>query len=122
MKTPPKQGDIWVASFDDAVGRELKGFHSFVVLQSNKLSKLRSDTIITAPLVKSGEANWPFMVSIAPSLLNHLDKERYLDLSQLRVTSVSRLKKKQGELEEEYLWHAADAIVAVFEGKLFDVE
>ncbi|WP_292928518.1 type II toxin-antitoxin system PemK/MazF family toxin [Nitrosomonas sp.] len=46
---------------------------------------------------------------------NGLDKDRHINLKQLRAIDISRIGKKQGRLESEYLQSIKQALVIVFD-------
>jgi mRNA interferase MazF len=58
---------------------------------------------------------WPFAVNLTPTSNNGLDKDRHINLKQLRAIDISRIGKKQGRLEKEYLQLIKQALAIVFD-------
>lgn len=84
-----------------------------VILQGDLLNR-DSRTVIVAPLLP-GHKNWPFVVNLAPSKGNGLDKDRHVNLKQLRAVDISRIEDRQGILEKRYLDPIKEAIELVFD-------
>jgi len=59
--------------------------------------------------------SWPFAVNLTPTSINGLDKDRHINLKQLRAVDISRIGKKQGRLESEYLQSIKQALEIVFD-------
>jgi mRNA interferase MazF len=72
-----------------------------------------SRTVIVAPILP-GHKNWPFVVNLKPTKINRLDKDRHVNIKQLRAVDVSRMGKKQGTLEKRYLEPMKAALGIVF--------
>lgn len=83
-----------------------------VIIQADIVNQ-NSKTVIVAPLLP-GHKNWLFAVNIFPSASNGLDKERHINLKQLRAVDISRIKNLQGILEQEYLKPIQEAIKIIF--------
>ncbi len=71
-----------------------------------------SKTVIVAPLLP-GHKNWPFVVNVVPTKSNGSDKERHINLKQLRAVDVSRISNKQGRLENHYWEEISTALKIV---------
>ncbi len=69
--------------------------------------------MIIAPLLP-GHKNWPFAVNIVPTKGNGIDKNRHINLKQLRAVDISRITNRQGMLEKRYLKPIKEAIEAIF--------
>jgi mRNA interferase MazF len=50
-----------------------------------------------------------------PTQQNGLDKERHINLKQLRAIDISRVRNKQGTLELQYLEGIKDALFIIFD-------
>ncbi|MEM6643733.1 MAG: type II toxin-antitoxin system PemK/MazF family toxin [Bacteroidota bacterium] len=94
-------------------GAETQKKRPCVILQSTMVNKL-SKTVIVAPILPNHK-NWPFAVNITPSSKNGLDKDRHINLKQLRVVDTSRITNQQGVLEEKYLGEMQNALKLVFD-------
>ena len=59
--------------------------------------------------------SWPFAVNLTPTSNNGLDKDRHINLKQLRAVDISRIGKKQGRLDNQYLHSIKQALAIVFD-------
>ena len=75
---------------------------------------IQSRTLIVAPLLPNHKP-WPFAVNLEPTQENGLDKNRHINLKQLRAVDISRIGKKQGELENQYIDAIKGALTIVFD-------
>ena len=53
-------------------------------------------------------------MNLTPTKQNGLDKERHINLKQLRAVDISRIDNMQGMLEEQYLDAIQEALGIVF--------
>jgi mRNA interferase MazF len=103
---------LWV-DLDPTRGAETKKKRPCLILQDDVVNQ-NSRTVIVAPILP-GHKNWPFVVNLKPTKSNGLDKERHVNLKQLRAVDVSRITKKQGMLEKRYLEAIKEALGIVFD-------
>jgi mRNA interferase MazF len=94
-------------------GAETQKKRPCVIVQSDLVNR-GSRTVIVAPLLP-GHKNWPYAVNIVPSKGNGLDKERHVNLKQLRAVDVSRISNRQGFLEKVYQEPVHDALRILFD-------
>ncbi|WP_370869706.1 type II toxin-antitoxin system PemK/MazF family toxin [Nitrosomonas sp.] len=78
------------------------------------LVNIQSRTLIVAPLLPNHKP-WPFAVNLEPSQENGLDRNRHINLKQLRAVDVSRIGRKQGKLENQYIHSIKGALAIVFD-------
>ena len=97
--TKIKRGDIVWVNLDPTIGDEIAKTRPCLIIQ-NDLGNRHSKKTIIAPFLKA--KNYPFIVNVAPSSENGLDKERGLDLSHIRSVSIQRVNNKLGAIEEKY--------------------
>jgi len=107
-----RQLEIWWVDLEPAKGAETQKRRPCVVVQAD-LVNLKSRTLIIAPLLPDHK-DWPFVVNIKPSPQNGLDKDRHINLKQVRAVDASRLSNKQGVLEKRYLQPIHSALKIVF--------
>ncbi|NHZ72556.1 MAG: type II toxin-antitoxin system PemK/MazF family toxin [Aquificales bacterium] len=107
-----KQLEIRWINLDPTRGAETQKKRPCVILQSDVVNR-GSRTIIIAPILP-GHKGWPFVINLTPTQKNGLDKDRHINLKQLRVVDVSRIEDRQGLLEEQYLKPIEDAIHIIF--------
>ncbi len=107
-----KQLDIYWVDLEPTKGAETQKLCPCVIVQADWLNT-DSATLIVAPLLPTHKT-WPFAVNIVPSKQNKLDKNRHLNLKQLRAADISRLSNLQGKLEQSYLKSIKTALTIVF--------
>lgn len=115
MKMPAKKlvykrGEIWWVALDPVIGSETGKERPCLIVQ-NDVGNKSSDTTIVAPLLP-GTKTFPFVVNVSPTSQNGLKGKRYINLSQMRVVDVRRIKNKQGTLEESY-WGAIERSISI---------
>lgn len=101
----------WV-DLEPTRGAETQKKRPCVIIQSNLVNR-GSRTLIVAPLLPNHKS-WPFAVNMVPTKANGLDKDRHLNLKQLRAVDVSRVTNRQGKLERHYLVEIDAALRLVF--------
>lgn len=107
-----KQFEIWWIDLDPTKGAETRKKRPCVILQSDLVNK-GTRTVLVAPILPNHK-DWPFAVNLDPSKENGLDKERHINLKQIRAVDTSRIKNKQGTLESIYLDEILSSTKIVF--------
>lgn len=107
-----KQLEIWWVDLNPTRGAETQKKRPCVILQADLVNK-GSRTVLVAPILPEHK-NWPFAVNVKPTKKNGLDKERHINLKQIRAVDVSRLDNRQGVLENKYSDAITDAVKLVF--------
>ena len=107
-----RQRDIYWINLEPAQGAETQKKRPCVIMQSDLVNK-GSRTVIVAPILPNHK-NWPFVVNVTPSRENGIDKDRHINLKQLRAVDVSQIDNKLGVLEKRYLPELLQAIKLVF--------
>ena len=107
-----RQLEIRWVDLEPTKGSETQKKRPCVIIQSDIVNR-GSKTVIVAPILP-GHKNWLFAVNIIPTKDNGLDKERHINLKQLRVVDISRVQNLQGTLEKEYLKSIQDALKIIF--------
>ncbi len=69
-------------------------------------------TVIVAPILPDHK-DWPFAVNVTPTKKNGLDKDRHINLKQLRAVDISRIGNRQGLLEERYIESIKETIAII---------
>lgn len=108
-----KQLEIRWVDLNPTRGAETQKKRPSVILQSDLVNQ-GSQTFIVAPILP-GHKDWPFVVNLKPTSKNMLDKERHLNIKQLRAVDKSRIDNKLGILEEKYSAAIKDALKIVFD-------
>lgn len=113
MSSPAyRQLEIRWIDLEPTRGAETRKKRPCIIIQSNLINQ-GSRTIIVAPILP-GHKDWPFVVNVKPSKNNGLDKERHINLKQMRAVDVSRIQNRQGILERQYLKPIQEAIEIIF--------
>jgi len=107
-----RQFEIRWVNLDPTRGAETKKKRPCLILQDDVVNQ-GSRTVIVAPILP-GHKNWPFAVNLKPTKSNGLDRDRHVNLKQLRAVDVSRITNKQGALEQRYLDPIKAALGIVF--------
>ncbi len=105
-----KRGEIRWVDLKPVVGSETDKQRPCLILQ-NDIGNQNGATTIVAPLLP-GAKTYPFVVNVVPTSQNGLDKDRYINLSQIRAVDASRIKHIQGVLEDMY-WPAIEKAVCI---------
>ena len=108
-----RQLDIYWVDLEPTKGAETKKLRPCVIVQSD-LVNIQSKTLVVAPMLPNHKS-WPFAVNLMPTSNNGLDKDRHINLKQLRAIDISRIGKKQGRLENQYLQPIKQALAIVFD-------
>lgn len=113
MSSPAyRQLEIRWIDLEPTRGAETRKKRPCIIIQSNLINQ-GSRTIIVAPILP-GHKDWPFVVNVKPSKNNGLDKERHINLKQMRAVDISRIQNRQGVLERQYLKPIQEAIEIIF--------
>ncbi len=107
-----KQLEIRWVDLNPTRGAETRKKRPCLILQSD-LVNTNSRTVVVAPILPNHK-DWPFAVNVEPSSQNGLDKQRHINLKQLRAVDIARITNLQGTLENFYLNDIKDAIQVVF--------
>ena len=108
-----KQLDIYWVDLESSLGAETQKLRPCVIIQ-NDLVNIQSKTLIVAPLLPN-HRTWPFAVNLTPTNDNGLDMDRHINLKQLRAIDISRIGKKQGIVENQYLHSIKQALTIIFD-------
>lgn len=107
-----KQLDIYWVDLEPTKGSETRKKRPCVIVQSDLMNK-GTRTLIVAPILPKHK-DWMFAVNINPSKANGLDKDRHINLKQLRSVDVSRISNKQGTIEQKYFNEIRMALKIIF--------
>lgn len=107
-----RQLEIRWIDLEPTRGAETQKNRPCVIVQSDAVNR-DSRTVIVAPILP-GHKLWPFAVNVTPTIKNGLDKDRHINLKQLRAVDISRIGDRQGILESLYRDAIKDGIAVVF--------
>jgi mRNA interferase MazF len=109
------QKEIWLINLDPTVGAEIRKTRPCVILNDDAIGVLPLKVVAPLTDFKPKYSSVPWMVKISPDKVNNLNKDSAIDLFQLRSLSENRLIKKLGEISENELKKAKDAVKIVFD-------
>ena len=81
-----KQLDIYWVDLEPTKGAETQKLRPCVIIQSD-LVNIQSKTLFVAPLLPNHKV-WPFAVNLTASNDNGLDRDRHINLKQLRAIDI----------------------------------
>lgn len=105
-----KRGEIWWVDLKPVIGSETGKERPCLILQ-NDVGNQNGTTTIVAPFLP-GRKTYPFVVNITPTSQNGLDRDRHINLSQMRAVDARRIRNKQGLLEDDY-WEEIEKAVCI---------
>lgn len=105
-----KRGELWWVDLEPVIGRETGKERPCLILQ-NDVGNQQGATTIVAPLLP-GTKTYPFVVNIKSTEQNGLDRDRNIDLGQMRAVDSRRVTDKLGTLEDIY-WEQIEKAVSI---------
>lgn len=95
-----RRGDIYLVAMDPTVGAEVQKTRSCLIVQNDIMNQYGEVTIVMP--FRPGSKRAPYAVNVAASPANGLDKDRFVDVGQIRAVSYQRLRARVGILEDQY--------------------
>lgn len=108
-----RRGEIRWVNLDPTVGAEAKKIRACVIVQ-NDVGNRYSLLTVVMPLLP-GTKNAPYVVNVQATSTNSLDRDRYIDVGQIRAVDSSRILGLVGVLEDQY-WESIQAALNVVLG------
>jgi mRNA interferase MazF len=106
-----QRGEIrWVELYP-TIGAEIQKTRSCLILQNNTMNQYGRLTI--AIPFRPGSKQAPYVVNVAASTTNGLDRDRFLDVAQIRSIDEQRVLGLVGVLEDAYWPLIQDALLLV---------
>jgi len=112
LKMNFRQLDIYWVDLELTRGVETQKLRPCVIIQSDIVNQ-KSKTLIVAPLLPNHKS-WPFAVNLFATPKNGLDKNQHINLKQIRAIDISRVKQKNGQIENKYLQSIHTALQIIF--------
>ncbi len=94
-----RRGEIRWVKLDPTIGAEAQKIRACLIIQSDVINKYGLLTIVM-PLMP-GQKQAPYIVNIIATKENGLDRDRYLDVAQIRSASCERILGRIGVLEKQ---------------------
>ncbi len=104
----PRRGELWLADFDPAIGREQGGLRPALVLTADAFNAGPRGLVALMPLT-GHDRGWPIHVPVGPPE-GGLRRPSVIMCEQLRLLSQQRLNRRLGVIEPATL-RAVEAIL-----------
>ncbi|MBI2133835.1 type II toxin-antitoxin system PemK/MazF family toxin [Candidatus Woesearchaeota archaeon] len=102
------RGEIWIVNLNPTLGHEINKSRPAIIIQ-NDFGNKYSDTTIIAPVSsKNTDYSYPFEVLIPKGF--GLDKDSKALLNQIRAVDKTRLLKKIGKLDVDFMEKVDEAL------------
>lgn len=99
----PRRGEIWWVRFDPKVGAEIEKTRPAIVVSVDQLGKLALRIVVPVTHWKARYTPLPWLVHIAPSSANGLQKESAADCFQVKSVALERFQRRIGVLRSDEL-------------------
>jgi len=96
----PRRGEIFLVSFDPAVGHEIKKTRPALVIQNDIGNEFSSTTIVAAITSRITDRPYPVEIALGPGR-SGLKAPSTVRLDQIRTIDRERLIKRLGEVDSE---------------------
>ena len=106
----PRRGDIYLCSFDPAVGHEIRKTRPALVIQNDIGNRYSPLTIVAAITSAVSEVPYPVEVAIEPTTGNGLDALSSIRLDQIRTVDRQRLVRRLGVVDSATMARVDEAI------------
>jgi mRNA interferase MazF len=108
-----KRGEIRWVNLDPTVGAEAQKIRACLIVQNDIMNQYGLLTIVIP--FRPGSKQAPYIVNIKATVTNGLDKDRFIDIAQIRSVDYRRVLGFVGILEAEY-WEEIRTALDVFLG------
>jgi mRNA interferase MazF len=109
-----KQKEIWLIRLDSPAGAEMGKVRPCVIVSSNLVGILPLKVIAPLTDYKEKYDAVPWMVKIAPTHTNGLEKISAIDVFQVRSVSKERLIRKIGDITDSDMKNVSEALKPIF--------
>ena len=106
-----QRGEIRWVKLDPTIGAEIQKTRSCLILQNDTMNQYGQLTI--AIPFRPGTKQAPYVVNILASTNNGLDRDRFLDVAQIRSIDGQRVLGLVGILEDNYWQQIQEALSIV---------
>jgi mRNA interferase MazF len=106
-----RRGEIRWVKLDPTIGAEIQKIRSCLILQNDTMNQYGKLTI--AIPFRPGVKQAPYVVNVVASGYNGLDKDRFLDVAQIRSIDGQRVLGLGGILEDIYWQQIQEALSIV---------
>ncbi|MGA3065464.1 MAG: type II toxin-antitoxin system PemK/MazF family toxin [Tepidisphaeraceae bacterium] len=107
--THPRRGEIWLVSFDPAIGAEIQKTRPALIIQNDIGNRLSPITVVAA-ITSSHRRTYPVEVYL-PRQEGGLDVDSVVTLNQIRSIDRRRLIRRLGMVSDETVKAVDQAIL-----------
>ncbi len=107
-----RRGDIRWVRLDPTVGAGIQKTRSCLIVQNDDLNQYGQLTVVIP--FRPGSKRAPYVVNIAATAANGLDKDRFLDVAQIRSCDYQRVGDLVGVIEDSCWQQIRMALDIVF--------
>ncbi len=108
------RGDVVLCDLNPVVGTEQSGIRPVVVTQNDRANKVSPHTIIAPFTSKIRQALLPSHVFV-PKGIGGLSQDSVILCEQIRVIDKSRIVRRIGHLDDNYLQQLAEALKRILD-------
>lgn len=108
-----RRGEIRWVKLDPTIGAEMQKTRPCLIVQNDIMNQYGLLTIVMP--FRPGTKEAPYVVNVKATVMNGLDRDRFIDVGQIRSVDGSRILDLVGVLEAEY-WEVIRAAVNVVLG------
>lgn len=108
-----RRGEVWLINLDPTTGAELKKIRPAVIVSDDAMGLLPLKVIVPLTAWQEHYRQAPWLVYIAPTAANGLDKPSAADTFQVRSLSQERLVRRLGQLMATDLKNISSALALV---------
>ncbi len=95
-----RRGQIRWVSLDPTLGAEIQKTRSCLIVQNDVMNQYGQLTVVIP--FRPGSKLAPYVVNVKATSSNGLDRDRFLDVAQIRSVDARRILRLVGVLELEY--------------------
>jgi mRNA interferase MazF len=106
----PSRGEVWLLSFDPAVGAEIQKVRPALVISVDSIGRLPLRMVVPLTDWKPQYVNFPWFVWIPADSSNSLTKDSGADAFQTKSVSLTRFVQRLGVVAPDQLDEVAAAV------------
>jgi mRNA interferase MazF len=105
----PRRGEVWLVSFDPAMGSEIQKTRPALVIQNDIGNRVSEITIVSA-ITTTVKRSYPFQVQLSAGE-GGVTRDSVITLNQIRSVDRRRLVRRLGSVSKESMKAVDQAIV-----------
>lgn len=107
----PKRGEIWLVELNPTRGQEIQKTRPVVIISADIFNPIPLRIVIPITSWQEKFSERPFMVKIAASLGNGLERDSAGNVLQVRSISTERFVKQLGQVSDEILQELLSGLI-----------